>query len=439
MASAYRRTPSMSPKQKMSTSQPKHHHERSKVAIDRPKYREGNRDRAVKVFTINQESVYILIHGVPDINITRELLELCSLYGSIDEYRILDDYPTEPFTKVYWIKYQELQAARFAKRKIDDRSFYGGMLHVCYAPEYETVSDTRLKLKERRKAVARRLRQIEKDNYTEKANQLKDKISAAACSTSSDPEHSEKNNTVEYEVNSDGKFSIESKQNVEGSGFPALPDPPRQLPFEKWKHSSGSDDSIPKVPSAHSTLPHNFNPYPVGYRPPCPPQKRIQGPRLPEQNQSMSWQYEQSKHMRPDLHLQSIGNAGVHSQALRLNTSDVTRQNSKLRTESLVPRQVQESRKRTSAQANLSNTPNEQGKRLHSEQATAPTRTGITFYRQNKTVADRRPSLSSELSDKSSSFDKTVTSIRNKMKMVSQAPHIESPASTSSDSERIRI
>jgi len=31
-------------------------------------------------------------------------------------------------------------------------------LHACYAPEYETVDDTRAKLLERRKEVARRIR-----------------------------------------------------------------------------------------------------------------------------------------------------------------------------------------------------------------------------------------------------------------------------------------
>ena len=38
------------------------------------------------------------------------------------------------------------------------RSFYGGVLHICYAPEYETVEDTREKLSERRQQVARKCR-----------------------------------------------------------------------------------------------------------------------------------------------------------------------------------------------------------------------------------------------------------------------------------------
>lgn len=38
---------------------------------------------------------------------------------------------------------------------MDKKSFYGGILHVCYAPEYETVEDTRQKLQDRRRYVAR--------------------------------------------------------------------------------------------------------------------------------------------------------------------------------------------------------------------------------------------------------------------------------------------
>lgn len=44
---------------------------------------------------------------------------------------------------------------RAAKRHTDEKSFYGGLLHVCYAPEYETVDDTRHKLQDRRTYVNR--------------------------------------------------------------------------------------------------------------------------------------------------------------------------------------------------------------------------------------------------------------------------------------------
>ena len=48
---------------------------------------------------------------------------------------------------------------RFAKKRLDDWSFYGGVLHVCYAPEYETVQETREKLQERRRTMAAKIRQ----------------------------------------------------------------------------------------------------------------------------------------------------------------------------------------------------------------------------------------------------------------------------------------
>ena len=47
---------------------------------------------------------------------------------------------------------------RFAKKKLDNRSFFGGILHVSYAAEFETVDDTREKLRERRRVIARKTR-----------------------------------------------------------------------------------------------------------------------------------------------------------------------------------------------------------------------------------------------------------------------------------------
>jgi hypothetical protein len=51
---------------------------------------------------------------------------------------------------------------RFAKRKFDDWSFFGGILHVCYAPEFETVQETREKLRERRRVVEAKTKQYSK-------------------------------------------------------------------------------------------------------------------------------------------------------------------------------------------------------------------------------------------------------------------------------------
>ena len=46
---------------------------------------------------------------------------------------------------------------RKAKRKLDNRSFFGGILHVSYAPEYESVEETREKLMNRKRVIERKI------------------------------------------------------------------------------------------------------------------------------------------------------------------------------------------------------------------------------------------------------------------------------------------
>ncbi|XP_077124299.1 RNA-binding protein 48 isoform X1 [Ranitomeya variabilis] len=131
------------------------HHEQRKICASRAKYRDGRNPRAVKVYTINLESRYLLVQGVPAIGVMKELVEQFALFGAVEEYNPLDEYPAEQFTEVYLIKFQRLQSARVAKRKLDENSFFGGILHVCYAPEFESVQETREKLQDRRRYVAR--------------------------------------------------------------------------------------------------------------------------------------------------------------------------------------------------------------------------------------------------------------------------------------------
>ncbi|NXD92852.1 RBM48 protein, partial [Chaetorhynchus papuensis] len=132
---------------------PCRHHAQLGACESRAKYREGWRPRAV--YTINLESRYLLIQGVPALGVMKELVEQFALYGAIEEYHALDEYPAEQFTEVYLIKFKKLQCARVAKKKMDERSFFGSLLHVCYAPEFETVQETREKLQDRRKYIAK--------------------------------------------------------------------------------------------------------------------------------------------------------------------------------------------------------------------------------------------------------------------------------------------
>jgi len=126
----------------------------SKPDPHRKKYRTGNKEYAVKVYTINQESRYLLVQNVPALGAQKDLLDLFALYGPLEEYRLLDDWDTEDeYTEVYWIKYKNLSDSLVAKRKLDERPFYSNILQITYAPQFETVADARQKLIERKLTV----------------------------------------------------------------------------------------------------------------------------------------------------------------------------------------------------------------------------------------------------------------------------------------------
>lgn len=150
----------------MLENESKTHHARSELCLSRAPYRQGRKLLSVKVYTVSQESKYLLVQGVPAVGAHKNLIELFALYGTIDEYKLLDGYACEEFTDVFWIKYQHISSARIAKKKLDDYNFFGNTLHVCYVPEFETVDDTRQKLQQRRVGIARRLRELESENNT---------------------------------------------------------------------------------------------------------------------------------------------------------------------------------------------------------------------------------------------------------------------------------
>ncbi|KAL8253642.1 hypothetical protein R6Q59_031863 [Mikania micrantha] len=111
---------------------------------------------AVRVYTVCDESKYLIVRNVPALGCGDELRKLFGGYGEIDEFLPLDDEDCEPFTDVYWIKFHQINNARFAKRKLDESVFIGNRLQVSYAPQYESLSDTKEKLDIRRKDVLAR-------------------------------------------------------------------------------------------------------------------------------------------------------------------------------------------------------------------------------------------------------------------------------------------
>lgn len=55
----------------------------------------------------------------------------------------------EQFTDVYHVKFQNIRFSRRAKKVMDAKQYYGGILHISYAPEYESPDETRHKLQQR--------------------------------------------------------------------------------------------------------------------------------------------------------------------------------------------------------------------------------------------------------------------------------------------------
>ncbi|KAK9938626.1 hypothetical protein M0R45_015352 [Rubus argutus] len=112
---------------------------------------------AVRVYTVCDESRYLIVRNVPSLGCGDELLKLFSSYGDVEECKPMDAEDCEQFTDVYWIKFRLVSNARFAKRKLDEYVFLGNRLGVSYAPDFESLADTKDKLEGRRREVLARL------------------------------------------------------------------------------------------------------------------------------------------------------------------------------------------------------------------------------------------------------------------------------------------
>ncbi|KAF7649445.1 hypothetical protein LDENG_00141390 [Lucifuga dentata] len=221
------------------------HHEQQKVCISRPKYREGRKDKAVKVYTINLESRYLMVQGVPAIGVMTELIQLCALYGAVEEYRPLDEYPAEDFTEVYLVKFQKLTSARTAKRHMDEKSFYGSVLHVCYVPEYETVEDTRQKLQDRRRYILR--------NAQNRAREKEEKDEINREPTPSDTATTPEKVNSKHDQNSANSNTTESSSNSSYLSFPLLPLPPQEHHYRD-KHLHGTMPTEDKMGTLYNAI-----------------------------------------------------------------------------------------------------------------------------------------------------------------------------------------
>lgn len=105
-------------------------------------------------------------------NLRQETKALFLKFGRIKQFFISDKHESEQFTETYHVIYERIQSARYAKKMLDTRNFYGGSLHICYAPELESLQETREKLMQRHRDVFSRLKMNSIDTSMMKTPEL---------------------------------------------------------------------------------------------------------------------------------------------------------------------------------------------------------------------------------------------------------------------------
>ncbi|GMH01590.1 hypothetical protein Nepgr_003429 [Nepenthes gracilis] len=121
-----------------------------------PRYKDE--DPAIQVYTVCDESKYLIVRNVPALGCGELLMQLFSTYGEVEECKPMDAEECGPFTDVYWIKFHQISNSRFTKRKLDESVFLGNQLLVSYAPNCESLYDTKENLEGRRTEVLARLK-----------------------------------------------------------------------------------------------------------------------------------------------------------------------------------------------------------------------------------------------------------------------------------------
>lgn len=140
-----------------------------------------DRERNVRVYTVACESRYVVVRNVPALGVLDELLQRLRLYGDVCEFRVLDhdddrratanDHNEadaedeaavrtreldERFTEVVWVQFATVNNARHAKVRAVQKPFFGSVLQIAYAPQFESRDDALLKLTQRRELLQRR-------------------------------------------------------------------------------------------------------------------------------------------------------------------------------------------------------------------------------------------------------------------------------------------
>jgi hypothetical protein len=226
-----------------------------------PKWRETN----VAAYTIAQESKYLIASDVPALGLEKELLKSFALYGEIEEYRHMDDQG-DKFNDVYWIKFKSIVAARLAKAKLNKSSFFSNELKVKYAPEFETIEDTREKIEERRSTILFKVQNA--DKFYSTAPRKKNPMEAWTASE----------NAQHYQFTTDPTtgeqmVSLKPEYNPHAQGIP----PPPQQPQPSIGYTNyNNTDMPPPPPKPHQSIPPPpvKQPNRISNIPPPPPAKQ---------------------------------------------------------------------------------------------------------------------------------------------------------------------
>lgn len=141
---------------------PIEHHKRFEYCTTRLQYRQGRELKAVKVYTVASESKHMLVFGVPKVNLHTNIKNKLQCFGKLQSCTCVTTefakkMELEAFTDVFAVQFNHLEQARRAKRQLDAKQFYGGILHISYAPERETPQDLREKFVQRQKEVIQRI------------------------------------------------------------------------------------------------------------------------------------------------------------------------------------------------------------------------------------------------------------------------------------------
>lgn len=195
------------------------------------------------MYTINHESIYLLVERVPALGLKDELIQMFTSYGRILEWRYLDEYPCEEFHDAFWIKFAAFDNARCAKQHLDEKPFYGSLLRVSYAPQFESPTETLEKLRFRATMVL---------SVLQERSQLCAQFQSGHCARGDSCAHSHDKSVVPLRpfarkaVMSAGKSfdaTMAAIRRKMEQVAPALPAPEEPLPAPAHSGGDRSDDT----------------------------------------------------------------------------------------------------------------------------------------------------------------------------------------------------